>query len=152
MIVGMNILILTSFSHKSAPVVADLLHTLSRSYFLTKIKFMKKIIIGLCLLSATTMMYARDMKTRNTPERNVPMSVKERFHRDYPDANAVHWKYNDGRWDASFRKMDGNIEMMACYNAKGHHIDSRVPIARAAVPDKVMNRLNEKYPGRYAHR
>ena len=113
---------------------------------------MKKIIIGLCLLSATTVMYARDMRTRNTPERNVPMSVKERFHKDYPDASSIHWKYNEGRWDASFRKMDGNIEMTSCYDAKGHHIDSRVPLARTAVPDKVMSRLNEKYPGQYAHR
>lgn len=105
---------------------------------------MKKLIIGLFLISATTMTYAM-----NTPERNVPTPVKEKFHKDYPDARAVQWKYTDGRWNASFRKPDGNMDMMSCYNSKGHHIDSRVPIARTAVPDKVMHRLNEKYPGQY---
>ena len=108
---------------------------------------MKKIILGLCLVSATTIMYARDI--RNTPERNVPMSVKERFHRDYPDANATHWKYTNGKWNANFRKMDGNRMMDAYYNSKGHRIDTRMAIAPAAVPDKVMHRLNEKYPGQY---
>jgi hypothetical protein len=106
--------------------------------------FMKKMIIGLCLISATTLTYAT-----NTPERNVPVSVKEKFHKDYPDARAVQWKYAEGRWNANFHKGNGNTEMMSGYNAKGHHIDSRVPIAQTAIPDKVMNRLNEKYSGQY---
>lgn len=112
---------------------------------------MKKIIIGLCLLSATTMTYAINTPAINTPERNVPTSVKERFHKDYPDANAVHWKYTDGRWDANFRKMDDNRMMDACYNGKGHRIDTRMPITQSSVPDKVIRSLNEKYPGRYTH-
>ena len=87
----------------------------------------------------------------HTPERNVPVSVKEKFHKDYPDANTVRWTYMNGKWNADFRKMDGNIAMTSCYDGKGHHIDSRVPIARTAVPDKVIHRLNEKYPGQYTH-
>ena len=107
---------------------------------------MKKIIIGLILITATTMTYAR-----NTPARNVPLSVKDRFHKDYPDANATHWKYTDGKWNANFRKMEDNKMMDACYDGKGHRIDTRMTIAQTAVPDKVLHRLNDKYPGRYNH-
>jgi hypothetical protein len=109
---------------------------------------MKKIIIGFCLISATAITYAKDI---NTPERNVPMSVRNTFHKNYPDANAVHWQYMNGRWNADFRKMDGDIQMKACYNDKGHHIDSRMPIAQTAVPTKVIHRLDERYPGQYTH-
>jgi len=108
---------------------------------------MKKIIMGLALLlSVTTMTYAI-----NTPERNVPMSVKERFHRDYPDANAVHWRYTEGKWRANFHKMEDQRMMDAYYNGKGHRIDTRWTIAPAVVPDKVIHELNEKYPGQYTH-
>ena len=105
---------------------------------------MKKMIIGLCLITATTMTFAM-----NTPESNVPISVREKFHKQYPDANAVHWKYQSGKWDASFHRTNGNMDMTACYDAKGHRQYSRIPVARQAMPDKVMAHLNEKYAGRY---
>ena len=109
---------------------------------------MKKIIIGLCLLSATTFTYAKD---KITPERNVPIHVRETFHKNYPDASAVHWTYMNGRWNANFHKMDGNIDMKACYNTKGHHVDSRYALTQTAVPVKVVEQVDVKYPGRYAH-
>jgi hypothetical protein len=109
---------------------------------------MKKIIIGICLLAATTVTFANNIYT---PEKNVPMSVRETFHKNYPDANQVHWTYMDGKWNANFHKTDGNMKMAACYDMKGRHIDSRMPVAQVAVPDKVIHRLNEKYPGEYTH-
>lgn len=110
---------------------------------------MKKLIMGLLLVTATTTMtYATKI---NTPERNVPTSVKDRFHKDYPSANAIHWRYTDGKWNANFRKMEDKKMMDAYYNGKGRRIDTRMTIATTAVPDKVMHRLNEKYPGRYTH-
>jgi len=112
---------------------------------------MKKIIIGLCLLSATTFTYANAPSARITPERKVPLHVVERFHKNYPDATAVHWTYTSGRWNASFHKMDGNRDMNACYNSKGHHIDSRYALARTAVPNKVVEQVDVRYPGRYEH-
>ncbi|HEY4112288.1 hypothetical protein [Puia sp.] len=100
---------------------------------------MKKIILGLGLLCAGTGLFARD----------VPQSVKDRFIRDYPNTSAIHWKMVNGRWDASFRS-NGNM-MMACYDAKGHHIDSRMPVTQSVVPDKVIHQLRNKYPGEQAH-
>jgi hypothetical protein len=111
-------------------------------------KVMKKIIIGLCLLSATTLTYAKD---RTTPERNVPMHVRATFHKNYPDANTVHWTYTNGRWNANFHKMDGNVDVNACYDAKGRHVDSKVPLIQTSVPSKVIETVDIRYPGRYSH-
>jgi hypothetical protein len=35
---------------------------------------------------------------------------------NYPDAHAVHWTMTTGKWDARFHKMDGNMDMAACYD------------------------------------
>lgn len=104
---------------------------------------MKKIMISLCLVGLASWASA------NT--NNVPMSVTHSFHKDYPDARATHWTMRDGKWDARFTRQDGSMSMTACYNMKGHRVDTRMPIAATAVPKKVMNHLNDKYPGRYEH-
>lgn len=106
---------------------------------------MKKIILGLSLLTITTLTYAGVP----TPKMIVPSAVKESFRRDYPMASANHWKYTDGKWEANFR--NSRETMTACYDGKGRHIDSRMPVSQNAVPDKVMHRLNDKYPGSYRH-
>jgi hypothetical protein len=111
-------------------------------------KVMKKIIIGLCLLSATAFTYANQ---GYTPERKVPLHVVESFHKKYPDATTVHWTHMSGRWNANFHKMDGNMEMNAHYDARGHYIDSRYEVAPAAVPEKVVQQVDVRYPGRYEH-
>lgn len=79
------------------------------------------------------------------------MSVRNSFHKDYPDARATHWTMRDGKWDARFTRLDGSTSMTACYDLKGHRVDTRMPIAATAVPKKVIHHLNDKYPGRYSH-
>jgi|SRR6187402_1882543 len=108
-----------------------------------KINVMKKIILGICLLSATTMIHAQNRSNH----REVPMSVKESFHKDYPDADAIHWKYNNGKWNADFHKMNENVNVMAYYDLKGRRIDSRMPVAENTVPSRVIHRINDRYPG-----
>jgi hypothetical protein len=108
---------------------------------------MKKIILGLCLITSTVIVFAGAPR----PKMIVPGSVRESFHRDYPEASASNWKMVNGKWETSFRKMDDHRMVTACYNGKGHRIDSRMGIAQNAVPDKVMHRLNERYPGSYRH-
>ncbi|MBS1661912.1 MAG: PepSY-like domain-containing protein [Bacteroidetes bacterium] len=108
---------------------------------------MKKIILGLGLLASTTLTFAGVP----TPKMIVPSAVKESFHRDYPMAANPHWKYNDGKWETSFRKIDDRSTTTACYDTKGRHIDSRMAVSQNSVPDKVIHRLNDKYPGSYNH-
>lgn len=119
---------------------------------------MKKILIGLCLLTASSFIYATNVNTIASDKvayasmrHVVPERVKEAFHKDYPDASAVRWTYTNQRWDARFHKMDGNMDMLACYDIKGHHIDSRMPVAQSNLPPKVINHLNDRYYGGYTH-
>ena len=102
----------------------------------------KKIILGLCLLSASSMIYAQD----RYHHRDVPMSVKESFHKDYPDADATHWKYVNRKWNADFHRMNEHVNVMAYYDMKGRRIDSRMPVAENAVPSRVIHRVNDRYP------
>ena len=109
----------------------------------------KNIVLGLCLATASTSMYAQGMHSSH--ERTVPMSVKESFHKDYPDADATNWKYSNGKWNADFHKMNENVSMAAYYDEKGRRIDTRMPVAENTVPKKVTTHINERYPGHDYH-
>jgi hypothetical protein len=116
---------------------------------------MKKIIIGLCVVTTTLMGAASAYSmpvAGGTPVNNVnvPVKVKSAFHHEYKDATSPVWAIKNGKWDVSFRK-DGTTDMTACYNWSGHRIDSRMPIAQSAVPSRVIDKLKDKYPGEYAH-
>jgi hypothetical protein len=107
---------------------------------------MKKIILGVCLLSASTLMctavYASDM--------TAPFKVRSAFHHEYKDATAPVWILKEGKWDVSFKK-GGNVSMTASYNWSGHRIDSWMAVEQSAVPTKVIDQLKDKYPEGYSH-
>jgi len=107
--------------------------------FSLKSKFMKKIILGLGLLCMGTGVFAND----------VPRKVKEGFARDYPHASVTHWEMVSGKWNAEFRSH-GNA-VTACYSEQGHRINTRMPVAQINVPDKVIHKLRDKYPGERVH-
>jgi hypothetical protein len=114
---------------------------------------MKKIILGLCLLSATTLMCA---SARAMDELRVPVKVKAEFHHEYKHVSNVSWTIKDGRYCVSFRqdgtkREDGTKDMLARYEGTGHRIDTRETIAQSAMPVKAVGHLEEKYPGAYTH-
>src|SRR5580700_2133772 len=108
---------------------------------------MKKIILGLCLLSATTLMCA---SARAMDELRVPVKVKAEFHHEYRHVSNVRWTMNDGRSCVRFRQ-DGKTDLLARYEGTGHRIDTRETIAQSAMPVKVVGHFEEKYPGAYTH-
>jgi len=110
---------------------------------------MKKMIMGLCLMAATGVVCAQNAHSSYRQE--VPIGVMESFHKDYPDASAVHWNRTDGKWNAEFVKMTEHKSMYACYDTKGRHIDTRMTVAQSAVPTKVIRHLDADYHGRYSH-
>ena len=112
---------------------------------------MKKVILGLCFLSASAFMYANDAPSPYGHPTTVPVAVKESFHKDYPNASITHWKYMNDKWEVSFRQPNGRVAMDACYAPEGRHIDSRIPMAQSAVPVKVVHKLNDKYHGTAYH-
>ena len=117
---------------------------------------MKKIIMALCVLSTTTLICAASAYsmpvTGSTPVAgvNVPGKVKSAFHHEYKDATSPVWAMKNGKWDVSFRK-DGATDMTACYSWSGHRIDSKMPVSESAVPDRVINKLKDRYPGEFSH-
>jgi hypothetical protein len=108
---------------------------------------MKKIILGLCLLSATTLMCA---SAHAMDEVRVPVKVKAEFHHEYKHVSNVNWAMKDGRYEVSFLK-DGKTDMLARYEGTGHRIDTRVAVAQSAMPVKAVGHLEEKYHGTYTH-
>ena len=108
---------------------------------------MKKIIVGICLLSSATLMCAT---AKAMDEVRVPVKVKAEFHHEYKHVSNVNWTMKDGRYLVNFRK-DGNEDMVARYNGTGHRIDTREEIAQSAMPEKAVGHLEEKYHGGYTH-
>ncbi|HET6255694.1 MAG TPA: hypothetical protein VFE32_16575 [Puia sp.] len=108
---------------------------------------MKKIILGLCLSSAATLMCA---SVHAMDDVRVPVKVRAEFHHEYKHVSAVNWTLKDGRYDVSFRK-DGKTDLMARYDGTGHRIDTRENVAQNAMPVKAVGHLEEKYHGAYSH-
>ncbi len=110
---------------------------------------MKKIILGLCLVS-TGLIFAGEVSAATHDNMTVPDRINRSFHRDFKGVSSTHWKKEDNKWDVSFVKNDRNVKMTACYNWMGHRIDSRMPVGQSALPIKVVDELNSKYAGRFA--
>lgn len=108
---------------------------------------MKKIIMGLCLLSAIALMCA---SAHAMDEVRVPVKVKAEFHHEYKNVSNVAWTMKDGRYCVSFRE-DGKRDLLARYNVTGRRIDTRETIAQSAMPVKAVGHLEEKYHGAYTH-
>ncbi|HTR28446.1 MAG TPA: hypothetical protein VMH27_04205 [Puia sp.] len=108
---------------------------------------MKKIILGLCLLSASSFVC---LSVRAMDDVRVPVKVRAEFHHEYKHVSNVSWAMNDGRYEVRFRK-DGTTDMVARYEGTGHRIDTREPIAQSAMPVKAVGHLEEKYGKSYTH-
>lgn len=109
-------------------------------------KIMKKIVLGLCVLSATTWMCASAHASDNV---TVPLKVRAEFRHEYKHVSNVDWTVKDGRYCVSF--VDGKANLMARYDGTGHRIDTRESISRNAMPEKAVSHLEEKYHGAYTH-
>ena len=109
---------------------------------------MKKILLGLCFLTASTLMCA---SARAMDEVRVPVKVKAEFHHEYKHVTEIAWTYNDGRYVVSFKKEGKPESMMARYNGYGHRIDTRVAVEQSEMPVKAVGHLEEKYRGSYTH-
>lgn len=107
---------------------------------------MKKIILGICLLSASALICGP--ASAMDPVR-VPLKVRAEFHHEYKHVSGVSWTLKDGRYDVQFSK--GGTDEMARYDGSGHRIDTRIAVTQTAMPEKVVGHLEEKYHGGYNH-
>ena len=111
---------------------------------------MKKIILGLCLLSATTLLCVASVNAMD--EVRVPVKVKAEFHHEYKHVSNVAWALRDGRYEVNFQKDGRPGTMCARYNGNGHRIDTRITVAQTDMPVKAVGHLEEKYRGSYTHK
>ena len=109
---------------------------------------MKKIIMGLCLLSATALVCAN---VNAMDPVKVPLKVRAEFHHEYKHVSNVNWTTKEGRYVVDFRK-DGKEDMEARYGGTGHRIDTREQIAQTSMPEKAVGHLQEKYGDTYTHK
>lgn len=112
---------------------------------------MKKFLVGLFILSCTTL-FAQD--NRNDQNRNMdkdnkynngrPDEVRRSFERDYPNAQNPQWNNSNGQWHASFRDQNNkNIETH--YDNYGRRIDTHTPYDQNEFPGNVRDRADRRY-------
>jgi hypothetical protein len=117
---------------------------------------MKKILIGLFILSSATL-FAQDNKDNrdrnqnpNRDDRNnqVPEHVQRSFQQDNPNAQNPQWSNNNGQWHGSYKDQnDRNIDTY--YNGNGERIDTHTSYKQEELPTRVRRRANKRYHGNY---
>lgn len=76
------------------------------------------------------------------PSKNQPAKVRVSFQRDYPNATNVYWSKYRGDWTATFR--NGLWMSTAVYHANGDRRDTRTPINKESIPQKIFDIITKK--------
>jgi len=121
---------------------------------------MKHILIGLFILSSTTLLAQdnRDNRHRNQntngnqhrDDRNtqVPENVQQSFQKDYPNAQNPEWNNTNGQWHGTYKDQNSrNVETY--YYSNGQRIDTHLTYNQDELPSKVRNRANKRYHSNY---
>jgi hypothetical protein len=109
---------------------------------------MKKVLIFLLVVYGQSVHAQRDRG-----DQQVPRTVQQNFHKQYPDARDTRWSSSGGDWHADFTDHSpaDRGEMVAHYDHSGHHIDSHIPYDRNDVPTPVVRHIEQRYPGGSDH-
>jgi hypothetical protein len=104
---------------------------------------MKKILIGLFILSSTTLF------AQNNRNHQVPASVQNSFQKDYPNSQNPQWNNSNGQWHGTYKdKNNRNVETH--YNPNGQRIDTHISYNQNELPSKVRDVANKKYNTNYS--
>jgi hypothetical protein len=101
---------------------------------------MKKIILMLLASLMASLSYAQKIH-----EKDVPVTVKEAFKKQYPAAKEVKWENESGNYEAEFEM--GEIESSVLIDEKGTILETEVEIALDKLPAGVMNYVKTNYAG-----
>jgi hypothetical protein len=102
---------------------------------------MKKTIIAIVCILCVQVSFSQD-------RRDPPSSVRNSFHREYPQSQPSQWSHVNGEWSVNFEDRDhDNGEVTAHFDIHGRHLATHVPYDDHDVPDPVMSSVRSRYPG-----
>jgi hypothetical protein len=103
---------------------------------------MKKILIGIFILSCTTL-FAQDHR-----DNNVPTNVQHSFQKDNPNAQSTQWNTSNGQWHGTYKDRN-NRNVETHYNTGGVRIDTHISYNQNELPSSVRDRANKEYNTNY---
>ena len=118
---------------------------------------MKKMLIGLLILSSTSLFAQNDRDDRNNDnnrhrdqDRNnrVPENVDRSFRQQYPNAQNTQWRNSNGQWVGRY-KDENNRDVQTYYNSNGQRVDSHYYLDQNDLPVTVRNNANRRYNSNY---
>ena len=111
---------------------------------------MKKILIGLLIMSTSTVFAQdnRDNHNHQNRDNNVPTPVQRSFQKDYPNVQNPQWNNTNGQWHGRY-KDENNRDVESHYNGRGQRIDTHITYDQKELPENVRNNANRRYSPNY---
>jgi hypothetical protein len=103
---------------------------------------MKKLSFSLALIFSVSFLFAQNDREHHD-NKNVPASVRQNFSKDNPAANNAHWSKSNGRYHATFKKDDHDVD--SYYDNRGQHLYNRTPWDRKQLPPDYDKRIRSRY-------
>jgi len=98
------------------------------------------------LITGSIMLFALFAFSQN--EYNPPRSIRNSFHREYPQSQPLQWHHSGVIWSVQFDDRDhDNGEVIAHFDRTGRHLDTHVFYDNNDVPTPVIDNLQKRYPG-----
>jgi len=105
---------------------------------------MKKTLLGLVLLSSTTLFAQEQHDNYNRNQQGPPAEVQNSFQRDNPNVNNANWEQTNNQWHGNY-KDNNNRNVDTYYDPTGNRIDTHREIDRRDVPQNVDDWYHRKY-------
>jgi hypothetical protein len=112
---------------------------------------MKKLLMGLLILSVTTTVFAQNdrnsRRNRNMNQSNnttVPDPVRQSFQRDNPNVRDPQWSNTNGQWRGVYKDRD-NKDVETYYENDGRRVDTHIRYNQTELPPQVRDRAERRY-------
>lgn len=78
--------------------------------------------------------------------KHVPESVRNAYHKDYPDYKSSNWDMKNNQWHTRYMDKDhDNRYVDVYYDKEGKRVQSRSKWNHNDLPDAVKERMRKKY-------
>lgn len=105
---------------------------------------MKKLLVGLCILSLAYL----PLSAQDVQKRGVPAVVLNAFQQQFPKARQVEWeKKRDGNYEAEFDNGLFSRDHQAIISPEGKVLRHEEELASYSLPDAVKQRIEDEFNG-----